>query len=191
MKKYIVLAIVLLFLILLVLGVYLISKIDTKVEETVYETGYSEFVKKYGVEYGVPETHIYAVIKCESNFKADAVSSAGAVGLMQIMPATFADIQKRIKTDYTEDMLTDPEVNIRCGTYYLSYLYRIFGDWDLVFAAYNAGMGNVSKWLDSDEYSNDGKLTKIPFPETDRYLLKVKNAIAQYEKLLYKSEETT
>ena len=191
MKKFIVFAIILLFLILLVIGIYIISNIDQNIDETVYEIEYSEYVGKYGKEYGVPEAYIYAVIKCESNFKPDAVSSAGAKGLMQLMPATFADIQGRIKSEYPEEMITDPEVNIRCGTYYLSYLYGIFKDWDCVFAAYNAGMGNVRKWLNSEDYSRDGKLVKIPFPETDRYLMKIKNAIVQYEKLLNKREETT
>ena len=124
------------------------------------------------------------VIKCESNFRPDARSSVGAMGLMQMMPATFKDMQKRLKEEHDDSALFDPEVSIKYGTYYLKYLYNYFDDWDLVVPAYNAGMGNVSKWLKNEEYSKDGKLIVIPFKETERYVLKVNTALAEYKKIL-------
>ena len=189
MKVLVYILIALLVVALIVTGVMLLIQLNEKTEEKIYQLEYSDIVFKYSEEYGVPPEIVYAVIECESNFKPDALSKSGAMGLMQIMPATFKDIQGRIHEEYEDDMLYDPEVNIKCGTFYLSYLYKYFGDWDLVYAAYNAGMGNVSKWLANDEYSKDGKLINIPFPETDRYVKKVKNAVQQYEIKLYKSEE--
>lgn len=153
-------------------------------EEVSYTIKYSEYVEKYSEQYGVDREIIYAVIKCESNFKADARSSVGALGLMQMMPATFADMQSRLGEEYESEALMDPEVSIKYGTYYLKYLYNYFGDWELVFAAYNAGMGNVSKWLKNEEYSDGGKLIDIPFPETKKYVKKVIAARDEYTKLL-------
>ena len=78
-------------------------------------------------------------------------------------------------------------MNIRYGTYYLQYLYRKFDyNWDTVFAAYNGGEGNVSKWLGDEEYSDgEGNLTDIPFPETKAYVTKVNRAIDTYKDLYY------
>ena len=107
---------------------------------------------------------------------------------MQMMPNTFYDIQHRLSEEYDEEMLFDPETSIKYGTYYLRYLYNIFGDWELVFAAYNAGMGNVSNWLKNDEYSKDGKLLVIPFAETDNYVKKVLDTEKEYKKILSEEE---
>jgi len=149
-----------------------------------YPLKYSEYVEKYSDEYGVDKALIYAVIKTESNFRPEAVSSVGAMGLMQMMPATFKDMQKRLSEEHETDKLLDPEISIKYGTYYLKYLYNYFDDWDLVIPAYNAGMGNVSKWLKNDEYSKNGKLVKIPFSETERYVKKIDTALKEYKNLL-------
>ena len=180
--------IVFLLIFFLLAGICVILEISFDVEENIekdlYSIEYSEYVQKYSDEYGVDCDIIFAVIKCESNFKPDAKSSAGAMGLMQMVPSTFKDMQKRLGEDLDDNDHFDPETSIKYGTYYLKYLYNYFGDWELVFAAYNAGMGNVSKWLKNDEYSTDGKLVNIPFPETERYVKKVKAAREEYIKLL-------
>ena len=174
------------FLILAGLCVILDMAFDFEkdIEKDLYDIEYSEYVQKYSEEYGVDCDIIYAVIKCESNFNPNAKSSAGAMGLMQMMPSTFKDVQSRLGEELEDDALYDPETSIKYGTYYLKHLYDAFGDWDLVFAAYNAGRGNVSKWLKNEKYSTDGKLVKIPFPETERYVKKVKAAREEYIKLL-------
>ncbi len=154
-----------------------------------YQIEFTEYVQKYAKEYGVEEALIYAVIKCESNYKPTVTSSVGAMGLMQMMPATFKDMQNRLKEELDDEKLYDPEISIKYGTYYLKYLYNYFDDWSLVPAAYNAGMGNVSKWLKNPEYSSDGKLTNIPFPETARYVIKIETAYAEYKKLLSTEEK--
>ena len=153
---------------------------------------YSEQVEKYAKEYNIPEYVIYAVIKVESDFDPNARSSAGACGLMQMMPETFLWLtgSSHLDEGLTADALFDPEVSIRYGSYYLLYLYRKFGyNWDTAFAAYNAGEGNVAKWLKDSEYSDgNGNLTNIPFPETKSYVKKVNSAIDTYKKLYYQGE---
>ncbi len=155
------------------------------VDEITYPLEYKAEIEAASEEFDVPIETICAVIYAESRFDSNARSSAGARGLMQIMPETFEDIQKALGTDYSDDDLYDPAVNIRAGTYYLSYLYKILGDWELVHAAYNAGIGNVWSWLDDDRYSKDGKLTDIPFGETKKYVQKVAVAKEKYKELYF------
>ncbi len=148
------------------------------------------FVKEYGEEigdcsetYDVSEDLICGVIWTESHFDPTAVSSAGSCGLMQLKPSTFAEMRSRMELT-TDASVFSPEENIRCGTFYLRYLYDMFGDWDTALAAYNAGLGNVSKWLQDPAYSEDGKtLSAIPFPETEQYLKKVHFAEKLYNYL--------
>lgn len=182
MKKALIrsITVVLIFVVSLVIG-YVASSVWDKAEKEMYPLKYSEFVDESSVNFGVPRKIIYAVIKCESDFDSTAQSSAGAIGLMQIAPATFEEISRKLGDSYERGMMYDPETNIRYGTYYLSYLYRYFGNWDVVFAAYNAGMGNVSKWLEDRAYSDEeGRLVNIPFAETEQYVNKVNDAINKY-----------
>ena len=151
-----------------------------------YPTTYEEIIEIYSEEYGVPKHLIFSVIKVESGFDPYAESSAGAVGLMQMMPSTFEWLTsaEHLGENLSVSRLTDPEVSIRYGTYYLRYLYQKFGNWDVVLAAYNGGEGNVTQWLEDPECSDElGNLTYIPFKETRNYVKKVNDAIAQYEKL--------
>ena len=119
---------------------------------------------------------VSAVIKTESNFDVDAKSKKNAYGLMQITPDTARWIADKMNMDnFSLDMLTDSDTNIKMGCWYLSNLNKEFNNNDLALAAYNAGRGNVQKWLKDPQYSKDGvSLTNIPFPETDRYITKVK-----------------
>lgn len=176
-------------LLLSVIGVSIIIHIEKKIEEKSYPLEYYEIVEQNSSDFGVPMNIIFGVILTESAFDSDAVSKTGAMGLMQIMPETFADLQGRLGDEYSDDKLFDPEVNIRYGSYYLSYLYDIFGDWEITFAAYNGGMGNVKKWLADDRYSKDGVLVSIPFDETREYVKKVASAAEKYKDIIYKTEE--
>ncbi len=157
-----------------------------KFERREYPMNYSDYVTKYASEYGVPEHVVYAVIKTESDFQSGAVSDAGAVGLMQLMPDTFNWLYTLTRENHDTGMLYDPETNIKYGTYYLSYLYLTYGDWDTVFAAYNAGMGNVDSWL-GEKKNEDGakKLQEIPFEETRKHIEKVRKADEVYVRLYY------
>lgn len=169
--------------VLLIAGILFGRNLTEKAEEIVYPTKYEEIVSRYASEYGVPDNLIFAVIRSESGFDPEAKSSVGAVGLMQLMPASYEWVSWRLGEETTEIGRSDPEINIRCGTYLLSYFYSEFSDWDLAIAAYNAGDGRVKNWLNDPEISDNGKLTDIPFPETKNYLNKVKNAWEAYDRL--------
>lgn len=148
-----------------------------------YPLEHREIVAAWSEEYDVPEEIIYAVIKTESDFVLNAESAAGAKGLMQIMPSTFAYIASKLDVAVSEEEIGLANRNIQFGTYYLSYLYLRFEDWNTALAAYNAGEGNVSDWLNNEAYTNEnGELLpdKIPFPETRNYVEKVNAAILEY-----------
>lgn len=152
-----------------------------------YPREYSEFVSASAAEFGVPEAVIYATIKTESGFDADAVSYAGAVGLMQLMPSTFRWLtDDMLREGLDSSLISDPATNIRYGTYMLSWLYGIYGNWNTVFAAYNAGVGNVNSWLKDPRYSFAGHLTHIPFEETRKYVKRQADNVRNYERLYYK-----
>lgn len=136
---------------------------------------YAEYAEKYAEEYQLEESLVYAVIFCESHFQADAVSQAGAEGLMQVTKETglWAAGQIGLVQDGLD--LKDPETNIRLGCWYLKWLDEKFGGvQETGLAAYNAGHGNVAKWLADEEKSKDGiNLDEIPFGETKSYVKRV------------------
>ncbi len=180
-------AVIISILILSVLCGLLFDFFYDKYERSAYPKQYEEYVEKYASDYGVPEYLVYAVIKTESDFQSGAVSEAGAVGLMQMVPDTFNWLTTLTKEKLDTGLLYDPETNIKYGTYYLSYLYLKYGSWDTVYAAYNAGEGNVDKWL-GDALEEDGakKLESIPFEETENYVKRVNKAAEIYDRLYYK-----
>ena len=188
--------IVLIVLIISVLFGFIFDVAMTLVEKYIYQKPdeYVEYVEIYSAVFGVPEDLVWSVIKTESGFDSSAVSSKGAVGLMQLMPSTFEWLTDDILREYLGiGMLYDPETNIKYGTYYLSRLYNRFGDWDTAIAAYNGGEGNVSEWLKDKRYSDDGiklKTDKIPdsYSETKNYVKKVNKALEKYKKL-YNTEK--
>ena len=152
-----------------------------------YQQKYTDQVERYSAEFGVEESLVYAVIRTESGFRPEVESAAGAVGLMQLMPSTFDWLQTSLDGEviYTADRLSDPDINIRYGTYFISYLIQRYGDLDTACAAYNAGVASVDSWLSDPNYSPDGvTLSEIPYKETERYVEKVKSAKAIYDKLL-------
>lgn len=151
---------------------------------------YSETVEHCAEEYGVPVQIIYAVIKTESDFRPDAVSPKGAIGLMQLTPATFEWLCGKTGEASYSGLLYDPEINIRYGTYFLSLLHDEYKSWDTVYAAYNAGRGKVNEWLSAEEHNNNGRLKDIPYAETANYVEKVKKAVSLYERLYFAKSGT-
>lgn len=159
------------------------------IKKSFYPREYEEIVSEYSVVYSVPESLIYAVIKCESGFRPDAVSSAGATGLMQLMPDTFNWVSGLCGDGEPVGDITDPDANIKYGTFYLNFLYDRFGNWETAIAAYNAGHGRVANWLKDSRYSDDGvTLKEIPIKETENYVKKVTDNWEQYKKLYYKGK---
>jgi soluble lytic murein transglycosylase len=142
---------------------------------------YSGSVYKYSFMYGVDANLVLAVIKVESDFDENAISSKGAVGLMQLLPSTALFVSDKLGVEFSEEDLFDSDINIRFGTYYLSYLFDKFATLETVLAAYNAGEGNVSRWLSL--FSDDGKtLRQIPFEETERFVSRVRFHFDRYRK---------
>ncbi len=183
-------AIILIFLIALVVGL-LVDLSWCALEKAAYPRKYSEFVEKYSEEFNIPEDLIYATMKVESSFEPEAISKAGARGLMQMMPSTFEWLtsDEHLGEHLTPNMLYDPETNIRYGVYYLKYLYTKFNyDADLVSAAYNGGEGNVAEWLLDERYADgEGGLEDYPdgFDETKNYVKKIRKSREMYQKLYY------
>ena len=177
------------FIALLVVGAFILALgVDicvTFIGKQIYPLKYEEYVEKYAEQFDVPASMVYAVIKTESDFDPNALSSAGAMGLMQMMPETFLWLtsEEHLGEARGIDDLYDPETSIRYGVYYLRYLYEKFSNWNTVAAAYNAGEGNVTKWLESSEHSNgDGTLKNIPFKETKTYTRRITLAKNFYER---------
>ena len=147
-----------------------------------YPLKYEAYITEYAEANGLDPYLVCGVIHTESHFDIEAESRVGAVGLMQIMPDTGEWIAKKMSMkDYSEAKLKDPETNIRMGCWYLKYLMdRFDGDMTLVLAGYNAGPNRVTQWLEDEKYSQDGKLTDIPYRETEEYVKKVENAKEMY-----------
>lgn len=130
---------------------------------------------------GLDEALVYAVMKAESGFREDAESRAGAVGIMQLMPATAEFVCMMNGRTFEPWRLKEGAYNAELGCLYLKYLFGRFGADGTVLAAYNAGEGTVSEWLNDGLYSEDGRtLQAIPYPETARYVKKVENFRKKY-----------
>lgn len=147
---------------------------------------YENIVEECSAKYGLSEYLVYGTIYAESGFHETAHSKV-AHGLMQITDETAQWIAKQMGIDETLD-LEDARTNIEMGCWYLSYLMGMYEEADTALAAYNAGLGNVTKWLNDEEYSQDGKkLKKIPYSETEQYVKRVRLYTYIYEKLYGKN----
>ncbi len=135
-------------------------------------------VRRASAEYGVDPLLVEAVIECESGGRPDAVSRAGAVGLMQLMPGTARAVAAEIDLPSPDARdLFDPEINVRLGVYYLAKMLKLFEDKHLALAAYNAGPANVRRWM----ARNPGcvgavVVSRSGFGETRHYVRRVLNA---------------
>lgn len=149
-----------------------------------YPKSYSQLVEQEAAEFNLDPDLVYAVIKTESGFDPEARSRADAMGLMQLTQGTFDWIITLYPLENPAADVYDPQANIHCGCALLRLLLDQYGSLDVALAAYNAGMGNVSQWLESGDYSHDGEtLHTIPYPETDAYVKKVQDAYQLYKKL--------
>lgn len=142
----------------------------------VYPYVYQEYIYESALEWEIDPTLIISVMHSESKFSVYAESHRGAIGLMQLMPDTALWIATQIEDNaFTLDKLYDPKTNIRYGTWYLYSLKHEFHSNEvLMLAAYNAGRGNVKKWMEEYGWGWDfGDYEKIPFDETRDYVEKV------------------
>jgi len=152
-----------------------------------FKLEHRDWIEQYSNAYEVDPYLVSAVIFCESKYRPDAISRAGARGLMQIMPATGAEIAEALGEAYDPDQLFDPETSIRYGTYYLRMqLDRFDNNPAVVLAAYNAGPHRAEQWVADYGLDSRGHICYIPFQETDHYVDKVLGAQKVYE-MLYRN----
>ncbi|PTV95651.1 soluble lytic murein transglycosylase [Halanaerobium saccharolyticum] len=134
---------------------------------------YQKEIDKYAEEFSLEPELLAAIIYVESRFDKYSISPRGAVGLMQLMPATAHWVAEELGYEnFNVKDLDNPDLNIKFGSWYFAYLYQKF-DQDLIktIAAYNAGESNVRKWLNNG-WSADLK-EKLPFSETDNFVRRV------------------
>lgn len=183
-KKVIVTCIIL--VVLLLLGYFALNRANDYFMKKSYPLEYSDIVAKEATANRLDPALVYSVMKAESNFNPDAQSHAGAIGLMQLTPDTFAWIQTKLKSEakYTEQDLYTPEVNIRYGCKLLSMLLDKYSQTGTALGAYNAGIGTVNSWLKNPDISKDGtSLDNIPYAETKNYVSAVLKNYDNYRKL--------
>ncbi|NLU37231.1 MAG: lytic transglycosylase domain-containing protein [Clostridiales bacterium] len=169
-----------LYLLLVILGN------SNLIKQKKYPLKFEEQIREYSTVYQVDPFLVASIIFIESRFNPDAVSMRNAKGLMQILPSTGEWVASKLDIEnFNETHLLDPETNIQIGCWYISYLSSQFsGNMELVLAAYNGGIGNVSKWLKEKKYSTDGKqLDYIPFVETRNYVEKVLGVYNIYQEI--------
>jgi len=165
------------FKILLIIGLISAAIFSVHIYNTRFPFLYVNIINKYAAIYDVDPILIASIINVESGFNRNAVSPAGASGLMQIMPGTayWAAEQIGIENFVYEEMIFDPNININMGVWYIRRLIDSHARLDVALAAYNAGSGNVANWLADPNLSLDGyTLYYIPFGETRRYVERVR-----------------
>jgi len=147
-----------------------------------YPLSYTQAIATSSARHEVSPQLIAAVINAESKWDPQTRSSAGAVGLMQILPSTAEDLAQSgaVNADkYPLDALSEPAVNIEYGTAYLRYLVDRYHEIETVLAAYNAGLRHADEWA-----AKGGDIrAAIEFPETKHYVLRVMRGKDRYEEL--------
>jgi soluble lytic murein transglycosylase len=144
-----------------------------------YETAIADASGRYGVDPYL----VAALINAESGFDAAEVSSAGAVGLMQLLPSTASELalELGVEDEIDAERLKDPELNISLGTRHLAQLLQRYDHTRTALAAYNAGGGNVDRWLERSGETSVG--SSLPFPETEAYVERVLSEVERYREL--------
>ena len=141
-----------------------------------YPLPYQNMFEQFAADASIPSTWAYGIARSESLFMRDVRSSAGAIGLMQLMPATGKAVAREIKLPYSGlDTLVNPSSNIQLGTTYLAQMAERFdGNRVLATAAYNAGPHRVDDWL-PEQGALDARIwiENIPFNETRKYVRRV------------------
>ncbi|MEO8216623.1 MAG: lytic transglycosylase domain-containing protein [Acidobacteriota bacterium] len=139
-----------------------------------YPLHYEETIRLNASKRNVDPFLIMGLIRQESSFDPTVRSRVGATGLMQLMPATAKELGGILHGIFSTSRLTDPEVNIELGTFYVRKLIdRYNGEELLAIAAYNGGQGNVSKWRAANHRPLDEFIEGMPFPETRNYVKRV------------------
>ena len=164
---------------------FVITLLLVPLARLIYPLSYEEDIARYAQKYNIDKYLVMGIISSESNFRPDAVSHKSAIGLMQLTEDTANWCIDNLDIPEGGNSIIDPDVNIAIGCAYIRYLIDNYdGNVRTAVAAYNAGPGNVDKWLSDIRYSETGReLTKIPFPETENYVKKVEKRTLIYAEL--------
>lgn len=168
-----------------------IPKIQNFILKKIYKTDYSEYVYKYSEQNNIDPLLTFAIIKAESNFNRNIKSKSGAIGLMQLMESTALEQAEEVNEEIpVTESLYNPEINIKIGTKYYSKLIQKYNNNTLLaLAAYNAGIGNVDKWIEQGIIKQDGSdIENIPFKETNNYVRKIVRDYKIYQELYTKEK---
>src|SRR5688500_20025325 len=137
-------------------------------------------------------TMVHAIARQESEFDKYRISHAGAQGLMQLMPGTAREQAGKIGVAYmSASLMPDTQYNIRLGNSYFVRMYNNYGSYPLAVAAYNAGPGNVNKWLRANGDPRTGAISwldwieRIPILETKNYVDRVLDKDEVYEEIYH------
>ena len=152
---------------------------------------YAEAVQAAATEFGVDPLLIWAIMREESRYDPQALSWAGARGLMQIMPTTQEWIAGEIGEELAPGDAYNPQANVRMAAWYLDFLADYFdADLELMILAYNGGAGSVDTWLDDPLVSDREDLLRwIGFGETREYLSRVSLSYLVYQELYANSDD--
>jgi len=151
--------------------------------EVLFPRPFAALVKQSALDAGIATAWVYSVMRKESAFKTDAVSSANAVGLLQMLPSTAARTAKahgRPAPGF--EGLKDPAINVPLGALHLrEVLDQHNGRWHMALAAYNAGPNAVKRWLPSRTMDADVWIENIPFNETRTYIQRILFHLGVYQ----------
>lgn len=154
--------------------------------ELAYPRAYSEYVEAYTKKFSVPEELVWGIMRAETNYRRDAISPVGALGLMQVMPFTGHKVATMLgEKNFSAPMLLQPETSVKVGSRYLKRLMDRFENTiPLVAAGYNAGPHRVKNWLTSfGNLETDEFIEHIPFLETRNYVKRVVSNAYIYSRL--------
>ena len=162
------------------------NAIPVELYRLLYPLHYTDLLQKHTTRYEIDPLFVAAMIREESRYNANAVSYAGAIGLMQIMPATGRELAGRLKIpQFNTKMLYNPDINIQMGSWYMKSLMNQFdNNHALVAGAYNGGPGRMRRWIkakgipDLDEFIED-----IGIDQTRRHIKKVIDSYIIYQQL--------
>ena len=186
-KKVISYSLIIIFLILAVCGFI-------GIKTYVYPLEYKDEVLEYSQKYNLDPYLVFAVINAESGFDKHATSSKNARGLMQITESTAKEVNEITNSvdSLDEENIYNEDINIELGCQYLaSLISRYNGNYYLAICSYNAGIGNVDKWISQGQITEELNTTNIelPFKETTRYLKKVIHNYKMYKVIYPKLNE--
>ena len=152
------------------------TRVPEEVRHLYYPLDYPEVVQRWAENRGLPTFLVYGIIRQESAFDSNAVSRAGARGLMQLMPATGRELAGKLRLPYSREQLSDPEYSVQLGTQYFSQVLAMFeGNVELALAGYNGGPYRLKRWWREagPNVEIDRFIEGLPLSETTSYVKRI------------------